>query len=229
MAGFNLPVGYKFEPTKELLVGYFLNKRLSNQPLDPCYNDVIMDFDVYSNHPAKIMTLTKRKVEEDGFQQGYFFSPLTKYSKTNKNGKNINRLIPSHGTWSEKAGTKTIRYQNEVIGIHKYYKFNPDSKSKGNVLNKDAWMMHEYSVSDNQDWVLCHITNKKKSHNKSTNKTRKINMVVDQPLDNEAGPSKRSRVDPHTYTACIDDILLNMISAKGGDKCADHGGGVKND
>ncbi|XP_074293628.1 NAC domain containing protein 50-like [Silene latifolia] len=230
MGAYDLPLGYKFEPSKEELVGYFLKRRLSGEPLESFYNNVIMDFDVYSHHPSKIMTLTKRKVEEDGFQQGYFFSSL---ETTSKNGKRIKRHIPTHGTWLEKAATKMICYQNEVIGIHKYYKFNPVSEFKDSMLNKDEWMMHEYSLLPNQDtqdkdiMVLCHITNKKdynNSHNKSI-KARKINMVVDESLDYEAGPSKISRVDP--YTAWNNEDPLNLISYDVGDECAN--GGVKDD
>ncbi|XP_074293622.1 NAC domain containing protein 50-like [Silene latifolia] len=231
MAAYDLPLGYKFEPSKEELVEYFLKRRLRGEPLESFYNNVIMDFDVY--HPSKIMTLTERKVEEDGFQQGYFFSSL---ETTSKNGKRIkHQYIPTHGTWLEKAATKMICYQNEVIGIHKYYKFNPVSESKGSMLNKDEWMMHEYSLLHNQDnqdqdiIVLCHITNKKdynNSHNKSI-KARKINMVVDQSLDYEAGPSKISRVDP--YTEWNDEDPLNWISYDVGDECATADGGVKDD
>ncbi|KAH9627528.1 hypothetical protein KSS87_016242, partial [Heliosperma pusillum] len=206
-AGYDLPLGYEFAPTKEELVAYFLTRKLRGQSLEAFHDGVIIDCDVYSDHPLNIMAKTHRKQEEGGFLHGYFFTPIKKISL---NGKRNKRVIPNHGTWLEKAATKDVKnIKGQVIGIYKYYNFIPDSGSKGSMLNKDAWMMHEYSLldnQDNQDFVLCHITNRK-DYNKST-KARKTNMVMEQQslgyvagpstintvMDYEAGPSKITMV-----------------------------------
>jgi len=45
---YRLPVGYRFDPTDEILAGYYLRKRIMAQPLP---NDLIQDCDVHQTEP----------------------------------------------------------------------------------------------------------------------------------------------------------------------------------
>lgn len=48
---YKLPVGYRFDPSDEILAGYYLRKRIMAQPLP---NDLIQDCDVYQTVPWEL-------------------------------------------------------------------------------------------------------------------------------------------------------------------------------
>ena len=160
-----LPVGYKLEPTKEELVGYFLRMKDSGQPLPINLYPQFIEYNIYTNHPFRILcdTLESRSVngEVNGLEEGYFFTKPSKVSDNAK--KNKSRCIKGHGTWQEKeATTPVLDFSGRRIGNLKYYKFKPDSGSENDSLNKDEWCMHEYSLVDKQDdYVLAHLSFRK--------------------------------------------------------------------
>jgi len=48
---YKLPVGYMFDPTDQVLVDYYLRKRVTAQPLP---NDLIRDYDVHQTEPWEL-------------------------------------------------------------------------------------------------------------------------------------------------------------------------------
>ena len=182
-------IGYKFEPTKEQLVGYFLRMKANGQPLPNLYPQLI-EYNIYTNHPFNVLFLTKgsRSVngDEDGLKEGYFFTQRNKVSKGSVEGVRKSRNIKGHGTWAEKAKTTPVNDKSgNKIGELKYYKFKPDPGFKNNELNEDEWCMHEYTLSGYEDYALAHITRKQNNSRKRNNSSH----------DYEAGPSKRNRVE----------------------------------
>uniref|UniRef100_A0ACD5VKD7 Uncharacterized protein n=1 Tax=Avena sativa TaxID=4498 RepID=A0ACD5VKD7_AVESA len=168
-----LPAGFRFHPTDEELIVYYLRRRAAAAP---CPAAIIAEVDIYKLDPWE---LPSRAVfgQPDG-NEWYFFSPR---DRKYPNGVRPNRAAGS-GYWKATGTDKPITNSSgagEVVGVKKALVFYQGRPPKGLKTN---WIMHEYRLADAaaaavntyrppsrfkasssmrlDDWVLCRIYKK---------------------------------------------------------------------
>ncbi|TXG62837.1 hypothetical protein EZV62_009831 [Acer yangbiense] len=189
-ASFRIPMGYRFQPTDEELVTYFLFNKIFAETDDP-FSDIekfsVREGDLYgSQDPCDIWNLYGGDNLEDG-KPLYLFTRLKKVSS---NGSRISRRVGS-GTWAGEDSGDTITSQNYVVGVKKRFRYE-NKKSPDN----GAWIMHEFAVDPTllrqhqkpDDIVLCRM---KKNPVAEKKKKRKLQQVLNS---ESCMSSKRSKL-----------------------------------
>ncbi|PNT61630.1 uncharacterized protein LOC100827131 [Brachypodium distachyon] len=175
------PPGFRFMPTDEELVEYYLLPRLQGRPHVP--NDCIIEDNVYRCHPDELIDGHKDK----GETSWYFLTPRSrKYTK----GDRPDRCTDDHrGRW--KASTGKTEIEKETVGNVRVKFFESTlgyHVGPVDTETKTKWLMRELSIKDFQikldqnsmkldEYVMCriYVTPRHKSNN-----------------DDEAGPSGTS-------------------------------------
>ncbi|XP_063949049.1 NAC domain-containing protein 7 [Daucus carota subsp. sativus] len=151
-----VPPGFRFHPTDEELVDYYLRKKITSKRIDL---DVIKDIDLYKIEPWDLQELCGLGVEEQN--EWYFFSHKDKKYPT---GTRTNRATAA-GFWKATGRDKAIYSKLDLVGMRKtlvYY--------KGRAPNgqKSDWIMHEYRLETDENaptqakgWVVCRVFKKK--------------------------------------------------------------------
>ncbi|XP_073304211.1 NAC transcription factor 29-like [Primulina huaijiensis] len=165
---FLLP-GFRFHPTDEELVGFYLRKKIQQKPLSI---ELIRQLDIYKYDPWDLP-----KMAATGEKEWYFYCPR---DRKYRNSTRPNRVTGA-GFWKA-TGTDRPIYSSEgskCIGLKKSLVFYKGRAAKG---LKTDWMMHEFrlpSVSDsalstryldklniptNEAWAICRIFKKANSN-----------------------------------------------------------------
>ncbi|CAH8270542.1 unnamed protein product [Arabidopsis lyrata] len=158
-AELNLPAGFRFHPTDEELVKFYLCRKCASEQISA---PVIAEIDLYKFNPWELPDMSLY-----GEKEWYFFSPR---DRKYPNGSRPNRAAGT-GYWKATGADKPIG-KPKTLGIKKALVFYAGKAPKGIKTN---WIMHEYrlanvdrSASVNKknnlrldDWVLCRIYNKK--------------------------------------------------------------------
>ncbi|CAN1748039.1 NAC domain-containing protein 7 [Linum perenne] len=151
-----VPPGFRFHPTDEELVDYYLRKKIASKQIDL---DVIIEVDLYKIEPWDLQELCKIGKEEQS--EWYFFSHKDKKYPT---GTRTNRATKV-GFWKATGRDKSIYCRQSLVGMRKtlvYY--------KGRAPNgqKSDWIMHEYRLETNENgapqeegWVVCRVFKKR--------------------------------------------------------------------
>ncbi|CAL5355042.1 unnamed protein product [Camellia sinensis] len=157
----NLPPGFRFHPTDEELIIYYLRNQAMSRP---CPVSIIPEVDIYKFDPWELP-----EKAEFGENEWYFFSPR---DRKYPNGARPNRAAVS-GYWKATGTDKSIYSGSKYVGIKKALVFYKGKPPKG---AKTDWIMHEYRLNDStrptsrqngslsmrlDDWVLCRIYKKK--------------------------------------------------------------------
>ncbi|KAI9076675.1 hypothetical protein K1719_041440 [Acacia pycnantha] len=152
----HVPPGFRFHPTDEELVDYYLRKRVASKRIDL---DVIKDVDLYKIEPWDLQELCKIGTEEQN--DWYFFSHKDKKYPT---GTRTNRATKA-GFWKATGRDKAIYRRHCLIGMRKtlvYYKGRAPNGQKSDCI------MHEYRLETNENatsqeegWVVCRVFKKK--------------------------------------------------------------------
>ncbi|XP_039054336.1 LOW QUALITY PROTEIN: NAC domain-containing protein 37-like [Hibiscus syriacus] len=181
-----VPPGFRFHPTDEELVGYYLRKKVASQKIDL---DVIRNIDLYRIEPWDLQERCRIGYEEQS--EWYFFSHKDKKYPT---GTRTNRATMA-GFWKATGRDKAVYDKSKLIGMRKTLVFYKGRAPNG---QKTDWIMHEYRLESYQNgppqeegWVVCRAFKKK-----TTGKTKNIE-VWDSSYDEASGIS--SVVDPLEY------------------------------
>ncbi|KAK7848759.1 transcription factor jungbrunnen 1 [Quercus suber] len=160
--------GFRFHPTDEELVGFYLQRKVDKKPI--CL-DLIKHIDIYKHDPWDLPTGSV------GEKEWYFFC---RRGKKYKNSVRPNRVTGS-GFWKATGIDKAIysvKEPHECIGLKKSLVYYRGSAGKG---TKTDWMMHEFrlpaskstnpSVTKNttqeaEVWTLCRILKRDVSYKK---------------------------------------------------------------
>ncbi|KAL8159860.1 hypothetical protein V2J09_001397 [Rumex salicifolius] len=152
----SLAPGFRFHPTDEELVAYYLKRKVSGKPFRV---DAISEIEVYRVEPWDLPGLSKLKTRD---LEWYFFSNLDKkYS----NGSKTNRAT-SEGYWKTTGKDRPVCHRCKVVGMKKTLVFHRGRAPRGERTN---WVMHEYRLIDEQveqaavpqeSFVLCRIFQK---------------------------------------------------------------------
>ncbi|KAK7400901.1 hypothetical protein VNO78_12210 [Psophocarpus tetragonolobus] len=154
-----LPPGFRFHPTDEELIVYYLCNQATSKP---CPASIIPEVDLYKFDPWELPEKT-----EFGENEWYFFSPR---DRKYPNGVRPNRATVS-GYWKATGTDKAIHSGSKHVGVKKSLVFYKGRPPKG---SKTDWIMHEYRLAEStqpasrkigsmrlDDWVLCRIYKKK--------------------------------------------------------------------
>lgn len=157
--------GFRFHPTDEELVGFYLKSKIQQRPLSI---ELIRQLDIYKYDPWDLP-----KMATTGEKEWYFYCPR---DRKYRNSARPNRVTGA-GFWKA-TGTDRPIYSSEgtrCIGLKKSLVFYRGRAAKG---IKTDWMMHEFrlpSLTDpsvskrpldknfipaNESWAICRIFKK---------------------------------------------------------------------
>ncbi|KAH7659500.1 G-protein gamma-like domain-containing protein [Dioscorea alata] len=152
----HVPPGFRFHPTDEELVDYYLRKKVASRRIDL---DVIKEVDLYKIEPWDLQE--KCKIGADDQNEWYFFSHKDKKYPT---GTRTNRATTA-GFWKATGRDKPIYSRNNLIGMRKTLVFYKGRAPNG---QKSDWIMHEYRLETNENgapqeegWVVCRVFKKR--------------------------------------------------------------------
>ncbi|GLU16395.1 hypothetical protein SLE2022_328310 [Rubroshorea leprosula] len=145
-----VPPGFRFHPTEEELVGYYLKRKIDSLKIDL---DVIIDIDLYKMEPWDIQARCKLWYDEQN--EWYFFSHKDRKYPT---GTRTNRATAT-GFWKATGRDKAVLSKNRIIGMRKTLVFYKGRAPNG---RKTDWIMHEYRLQTSEHgppqeegWVVC--------------------------------------------------------------------------
>ncbi|CAN4127575.1 unnamed protein product [Withania somnifera] len=153
----HVPPGFRFHPTDEELVDYYLRKKIAAKRIDL---DVIKEIDLYKIEPWDLQELCKIGSEEQS--EWYFFSHKDKKYPT---GTRTNRATKA-GFWKATGRDKAIYRKHCLIGMRKTLVFYKGRAPNG---QKSDYIMHEYRLETNENgnttqakgWAVCRVFKKK--------------------------------------------------------------------
>ncbi|KAL5232474.1 hypothetical protein ABZP36_031250 [Zizania latifolia] len=167
-----VPPGFRFHPTEEELLNYYLRKKVASEQIDL---DVIGDVDLNKLEPWDIQE--RCKIGSGPQNDWYFFSHKDKKYPT---GTRTNRATTA-GFWKATGRDKAIYNAVHRIGMRKTLVFYKGRAPHG---QKSDWIMHEYRLDDpaaittpvvtaaasaadagqEDGWVVCRVFKKKHHH-----------------------------------------------------------------
>ncbi|XP_011010923.1 PREDICTED: NAC domain-containing protein 7-like [Populus euphratica] len=152
----HVPPGFRFHPTDEELVHYYLRKKVNSRTIDL---DVIKDVELYKIEPWDLQELCRIGTEEQN--EWYFFSHKDKKYPT---GTRTNRATVA-GFWKATGRDKAIYSKHDLIGMRKTLVFYKGRAPNG---QKSDWIMHEYRLETDENgtpqeegWVVCRVFKKR--------------------------------------------------------------------
>ncbi|GJX27679.1 NAC domain-containing protein 37-like protein [Tanacetum coccineum] len=188
-----VPPGFRFHPTDEELVGYYLRKKVASQKIDL---DVIRDIDLYRIEPWDLIEKCWIGYEEQN--EWYFFSYKDKKYPT---GTRTNRATMA-GFWKATGRDKAVYEKQRLIGMRKTLVFYKGRAPNG---QKTDWIMHEYRLESEENgppqeegWVVCRAFKKR-----STGQTRTT----------ERWESKYINIESNHVTSARDDYITTPPSS----------------
>ncbi|XAR72150.1 hypothetical protein NMG60_11018689 [Bertholletia excelsa] len=154
----SLAPGFRFHPTDEELVQYYLKRKACGKPFR---FEAVSEIDVYKSEPWELAGHSRLKSRD---LEWYFFSPVDrKYG----NGSRLNRAT-GRGYWKATGKDRSVRHKGKNIGMKKTLVFHSGRAPDGKRTN---WVMHEYRLIDEDSqrsamaqgkdaFVLCRIFEK---------------------------------------------------------------------
>ncbi|CAN6821926.1 unnamed protein product, partial [Brassica oleracea] len=178
----NLPPGFRFFPTDEELVVYFLQRKAS---LLPCHPDVIPDLDLYPYDPWDL----PGKALGEG-RQWYFYSRKTQ------------QRVTSNGYWGSMEIDEPIftSSTHKKVGIKKYFTFY-----LGN--SKTNWIMQEYSLPDSSSSSKRSSKRSGRGSTSSSHKTDYSKWVICRVYEQNCSEEED---DDGPELSCLDEVFLSL-------------------
>ncbi|XP_031280107.1 NAC domain-containing protein 86 isoform X1 [Pistacia vera] len=137
MAPVGLPPGFRFHPTDEELVNYYLKRKINGQEIEL---DIIPEVDLYKCEPWE---LAEKSFLPSRDPEWYFFGPR---DRKYPNGFRTNRATRA-GYWKSTGKDRRVSYQNRAIGMKKTLVYYRGRAPQG--IRTD-WVMHEYRLDDKE-------------------------------------------------------------------------------
>ncbi|XP_020192727.1 uncharacterized protein [Aegilops tauschii subsp. strangulata] len=126
------PPGFRFSPTDEELVLFFLKRRVAAGRPSP----YIADVDVYKSHPSH---LPERSALRTGDKQWFFCSRL---DRKYPNGSRASRTT-ADGYWKATGKDRSICNAGRAVGNKKTLVYHHGRAPRG---ERTDWVMHEYTI-----------------------------------------------------------------------------------
>ncbi|WVZ57707.1 hypothetical protein U9M48_008060 [Paspalum notatum var. saurae] len=144
MGTMTLPPGFRFHPTDDELVGYYLKRKVDNLKIEL---EVIPVIDLYKSEPWELPDksfLPKRDLE------WFFFCPR---DRKYPNGSRTNRAT-STGYWKATGKDRRISCDAGVYGVRKTLVFYRGRAPGG---ERTDWVMHEYRLCQDLAHGACNF------------------------------------------------------------------------
>ncbi|KAJ6299742.1 hypothetical protein OIU76_020680 [Salix suchowensis] len=162
-AQLEMPSGWIFAPSDEVLVIHYLSKKSKNEPL-PCPY-AVLECDLYGREPNEIWKefggdRLKGKIDLD---VGLFFFTRLKKKGGSHGSSRIDRSVGNNdGTWHEDRSLRRIvcTETKKIIGSKRRFTYRSNrSHNRGRV----SWHMFEISLPGNSsDHVVCQLKRKER-------------------------------------------------------------------
>ncbi|RWW02871.1 hypothetical protein GW17_00034019 [Ensete ventricosum] len=134
-----VPPGFRFHPTEEELVGYYLARKVASQRIDL---EVIQEVDLYRIEPWELQDRCRHGYEEQS--EWYFFSYK---DRKYPSGTRTNRATAA-GFWKATGRDKPVLSKSRIIGMRKTLVFYKGRAPNG---QRSDWIMHEYRLQSNEN------------------------------------------------------------------------------
>ncbi|XP_024541642.1 NAC domain-containing protein 74 isoform X2 [Selaginella moellendorffii] len=179
------PPGFRFRPTDQELVGFYLARKVSGRSIQA---NIIAEVDLYKCEP---WDLPGKSYVTD--VEWYFFSPR---DRKYPNGWRTNRATEA-GYWKATGKDRTVRSGSRDIGMKKTLVFYTGRAPHG---QRTDWIMHEYRLDEDDRkcsdaFVVCRV------FRKSTAKKEEENVPCYPEgdsffsLDNETADNETAEVE----------------------------------
>uniref|UniRef100_J3MAI7 NAC domain-containing protein n=1 Tax=Oryza brachyantha TaxID=4533 RepID=J3MAI7_ORYBR len=212
-----VPPGFRFHPTDEELVDYYLRKKVAARRIDL---NVIKDVDLYKIEPWDLQERCRingggAAAEEQN--EWYFFSHKDKKYPT---GTRTNRATAA-GFWKATGRDKPIyatkQHSLGLVGMRKTLVYYRGRAPNG---HKSDWIMHEYRLETSETapppeegWVVCRVFKKRlpTTRRDSDHDAPACNWYIDEDASPPAFLSPMSRsMRPHHQGITLQEQHLHM-------------------
>ncbi|KAK7320032.1 hypothetical protein RJT34_04761 [Clitoria ternatea] len=174
-----LPPGFRFHPTDEELIAYYLLRKVSDSTFT---SKAVAVVDLNKSEPWDLPDKASM-----GEKEWYFFSLKDRKYPT---GLRTNRATES-GYWKTTGKDKEIFGDGVLIGMKKTLVFYLGRAPRG---EKSNWVMHEYRLenkhsyrSSKEEWVVCRVFQKSSSATKKAQQTSVSPQQSEESPNNEFG------------------------------------------
>ncbi|KAL0443107.1 UNVERIFIED_CONTAM: NAC domain-containing protein 86 [Sesamum latifolium] len=193
MGPMTLPPGFRFHPTDEELVAYYLDRKINGGIIEL---EVIPEVDLYKCEP---WDLPDKSFLPSKDMEWYFYSPR---DRKYPNGSRTNRATRS-GYWKATGKDRAVHSQKRAVGMKKTLVYYRGRAPHG--IRTD-WVMHEYRLIESaaspttapstlkDSYALCRVF-KKNIIIPKTSRQQSVGATVDQVLwdDNIGATPETSR------------------------------------
>ncbi|KAJ4776165.1 NAC domain containing protein 82 [Rhynchospora pubera] len=133
--GFSLPPGFRFHPTDNELVLYYLKRKLTHKPF---HVEAVTEIDLYKYAPWELPEKSCLRTRD---RIWYFFCARDrKYT----NGVRTNRAT-STGYWKTTGNDRPVINNSRTVGMKKTLIFHKGKAPRG---ERTDWVMYEYRIED---------------------------------------------------------------------------------